>query len=100
FEDFIRRVEFLRLGELRDITGVQHKRGALGQRIELVDRLTQRCRDVLVRLLREADVAVADLGEEDALSLGVREEWQTAHREGLWNTARHSPDGCGSRPRH
>src|SRR6185436_7444789 len=91
---------FLGLGELRDVARMQHKRGALWQRVDLVDRLTKRCRDVLVRFLREADVAVADLCEEDALSLGVGEERQAAHREGLWNAARHAPDGCCSRPRH
>ena len=30
----------------------------------------------------------------------VGEERQPAHREGLWNSARHSPDGRRSRPRH
>src|SRR4051812_1120281 len=94
------RVELLRLRELGDVAGVQNERGALRQRVDLRDRLLQGCGDVLVRLLAEADVAVAHLHEEDALALRRREQIQAAERERLWYAAREPPDRRRARPGH
>ena len=41
-DDLMRVVEFLRLGEMRDVAGVQHERGLLRHRLDLGDRLLQR----------------------------------------------------------
>ena len=78
-QDFARRIEFFRLRELRDVPRVQDEGGTLRQRVHLGHRLGQRRRHVLVCFLIEADVAIAHLNEEDALALGLREKWQSAH---------------------
>src|SRR5579862_460020 len=41
-EHFVGRVELLGLGQLGDVTGVEHERRALGQRVQLVHRLAKR----------------------------------------------------------
>src|SRR5437867_10638362 len=71
FEHLIGGVELVGLGQLRDVAGVQHERRMPRHCVELGDRFLKRRRDVLVRLLIEADVAIADLREEDVLFRGV-----------------------------
>src|ERR1043166_9188892 len=77
-EHLARRIEFVGFGELRDVARVQDERGTLRKRVELGHGFLQRRRYVLVRVLAEADVAVADLREEDALPLRVIEERNAA----------------------
>jgi len=72
-QHFVRRVELLGLRELRDIAGVNDERRVLWECVELRDGFLKRRGHVLVRFLVEADVTVADLCEEDALSLIRRE---------------------------
>src|SRR5690349_328499 len=93
-------VELVGLGELRDVSRVENERGTLRQRVDLGDGLLQGCRDVLVGLLAEADVAVAHLDEEDALPLSGREQRESAQSKGLGNAAGQPPNGCRACPRH
>ena len=100
FEDFIRGVELVGLCQLSDVAGVQHQRWRLWQSVQFCDGLFERPRDILVRLLVEADVAVADLGEENALALRLAQKGQPVQGEGRGNTGAQSPNRCRARPRH
>src|SRR5260221_1545813 len=93
-------VELLRLRELGDIACVQHEGRALWQRVHSRYGLLKRRRHILVCFLAEADVTVADLDEEDALSLCVGEERQSTHGRGRRDSGRHSPQRRGAGPRH
>ena len=48
---------------MRDVARVNYKRGLLAQGIDLIDRLLERLRYVVIWILIETNVAVADLRE-------------------------------------
>ena len=80
-QDFARGIELFRLRELRDVPRVQDEGWVLRQCVHFRHGLGQRRRHVLVCFLIEADVAIADLNEEDALALRLCEKRQSAHRK-------------------
>src|SRR4051794_34392353 len=90
-ENLVGRVELGRLGELRDVARMQYERRPLRERVELRDRLTQGGPHIRVGFLVEANVAVADLGEEDALLLGLGEKWRAADCERFRDAGIHGP---------
>src|SRR6266404_5408590 len=60
-EHLIKRVELLRLRQLRDISGVDKERRRGGHRIDAIERNLERLRHIFVCLFAEADVTVANL---------------------------------------
>ncbi len=70
--DLVRRIELARLRELADVACVKDERRPVGQGVDPFDRRLERRGDVGVRFLAEADVAVADLGEEELALEGAR----------------------------
>src|SRR5581483_3857630 len=64
-KQLIYRVELLRLREMADVASVEEKIGRFRQRVDLGDSRLQRADNVLVRLLAESDMAVADLDEAE-----------------------------------
>ena len=69
-QDLIHGVEFLRLGKMADVAGVDQERGRRWQRIDARHGFLQRSDDVLIGRLVEADMAVADLHEAEAVVRG------------------------------
>ena len=63
-EELLSQIEFRRLREMRDVAGVDDERRLLGQAVDDVDRAVERSGHIGIRLLVEADVAIADLHEE------------------------------------
>ena len=59
-----RVVEFLGLGEMGDVAGVNRQRRLDGHGVDVVDRLLERGRDVGIGFLVEADMRIADLQEQ------------------------------------
>ena len=93
-------VEFGGAREMRDITGMDHERGALRHRADLVDRLLQRGERVRIGGFVEADMAVADLQEGEAggaLLGGLRIAEQIQR---FWHAARDGPEHARARPDH
>ncbi len=70
-QDLVRVVEFLRLGELGDVAGVDDEIGLHRHGPDLGHRLAERRPRVGVRILVEADVAVAHLQEGEGLHLAA-----------------------------
>ena len=64
-QNLVQRVELLRLGEVSQVTGMQHEGRGVGERIDLGDCLAQCGSHVLICLFVEADMAVADLNEAE-----------------------------------
>ncbi len=95
-DELMRVVELLRLGEMRDVAGVQHEGGLLRHRLDLADRLFQRRARVGVGGLGEADVAVGDLHEGEAALLRLRLADQARGR----HAAAHRPNDAAARPNH
>jgi hypothetical protein len=62
-DDLISVVEFVRLGQMGDITRMDHEGGTGLQCLHLADRFAQRAEPVRIGWLVEADMAVADLQE-------------------------------------
>src|SRR6478752_9469355 len=100
FQHFVRRVELVGFGELRDVAGVEHEGRLLWERVELRYGLLESGGDVLVRLLAEADVTVADLREEDALALRVGHRRQRPDWKRCGDPAFQTPDDSGAGPCH
>ena len=98
-QHLVRRVELVGLRELRDIAGVQHERGALGERVEARDGLAQRAGHVVVRVLVEADVAVADLREQEAARRRVARRRAAEHARHR-HAAIERPEQTRASPRH
>ena len=65
-EDLGDGVELLRLGQVRQVAGVQQEGRGFRQGVDAVHGDLERAGHVLVRVLGEADVAVADLNEREA----------------------------------
>src|SRR5438067_1118409 len=81
-----------------EIAGVQEQIGAARQRVDAVDRDLQSARDILVDLLAEADVAVADLRERKVISGRLV---RLAERpRGEDSAAADRPDHTGANPGH
>ena len=64
-------VEFVRLGQMRDVAGVKHEGGLLRQPADLGNRLLERRHRIGVRRRFEADVAVGNL-QERKTACGLR----------------------------
>src|SRR3954447_21688117 len=62
-DDAVGIVEFGRLGEMRDIAGMNDERWLERQGLDLVDRFFERADGVGIGWLVESDMAVADLQE-------------------------------------
>ena len=62
-DDAIGIVEFVRLGEMGDVAGMDHKGRLHRQRLDLADGFLERAERVGIGRLVEADMAVADLQE-------------------------------------
>src|SRR5690242_6034919 len=97
---FVGGIEFVRLRELSDVAGVQYQRGTLRQRVQFSYRFLQRRRDILVGFLAEADVTVADLSEEHALTLRFGERVERVQAERGRDSATQRPHSRGSCPGH
>src|SRR5439155_6229286 len=86
--------------ELSDVARVKDEGRGLRQGVQSGDGFLKRCCNILVRILVEANVAVADLGKEDASALCLGERRQAVQSKRSRNPARQSPHcGC-SRPSH
>jgi hypothetical protein len=59
--------EFLRLGQMTDIAGVNHQRRPLRESIDVRNGTTQATDDVRVGFLMETDVRVTDLDEGEVV---------------------------------
>src|ERR1043166_4389899 len=95
-QDLRQRVELFGLREVCEIARVQEEGGRLRERVDLVNHFLERARDVLVRLLLEADVRVAQLHEgERAARAGER-----VSAAGRQRPAAQSPDDGSAGPRH
>src|SRR5262249_58290870 len=68
-QDLGDRIELSRLGQVRQVAGVEHEGRRPGHRVDLFHRLFESARHVDVRGLAETDVAVADLDEAE-IALG------------------------------
>src|SRR5215212_7337114 len=90
-QNFIRGIEFFGLRQLSDVSGVQHETWRLRQRVKAGDSLLKCSSDILVRFLVEADMAVADLSEEDALSLRLGQKFQRGRLKRNGNSAAQAP---------
>ena len=95
-DQLMRVVEFLGLGEMGDVAGVQHEGGLGRQRLDLANRLFQRGARVRIGGLGEADMAVGDLheGEAGLLGLGLPDQPRGRH------AAAERPDHARPRPDH
>ena len=89
-------VELLRLGRMADVAGVDHERGLVRHRQDLVDRRVERGARVRVRRLRKADMAVGNLDEGKAAfrRFGRADEARGGH------AARDRPDDARPGPQH
>src|SRR5262249_10229587 len=100
-QNLLQRVELLGFGEMRQVAGVQHERGRVGQRVDFGHRLAQRRGDVLVRLLAEADMAVADLNKAEiragAYAVGIGRLAEALRAQ---NASRHRPKHSRAGPGH
>src|SRR5580658_2705660 len=67
-ERFRQSVKLFPLGKLCEVAGVQNERGRRWQRVDLGNRLAQRCRHIRVGVLVESDVAIAYLHETQVAS--------------------------------
>ena len=100
FQYLVERVEFTRLRELTQITGVNDEIRFVGHGIDLVDRRLQSSGDVRIGRLVKTDVTVADLHKAEvpafagifAIALGECPR----HRD----AAAHGPDQACARPCH
>ena len=99
-DDLIGRIELLGLGQLCDVAGVQHQCRRLGHCIQAVHGELQRGGYILIGGLAEANVAVADLREEDLVLLRLIQRIQRRHGEGFGNASTHDPDDAGAGPSH
>src|SRR5574338_1089117 len=66
FQDLRGSVELRGLRQMRDIAGMNHKRGLFFECVDLVDSLLQRLRNFVIRISVKADVTVADLNKAEA----------------------------------
>jgi len=102
-EELIGRVELGRLGEMRDVAGVDHEGGIEIERIDPLDRLAQGRRDIRVGFLAEADMAVADLDEAEflrGLLVGDSGGCRADQIDRCRDAAHKGPEHSRSRPRH
>ena len=95
-------VELVGPAQVGEIAGVDDEVRPRRQRVDLGHRGAQALRHVRVRGLVEADVAVADLDEEQALAAGHRAvrrcaRWQ---RAGLRDAGVQAPEQAGAGPGH
>src|SRR5205814_4582684 len=70
-QNLLQRVELLWLGEMRQVAGVENEIRRRRQRVDLGHRFLQGAEHILVSLLVETNVAVADLHEGE-ISAGLR----------------------------
>ena len=70
-DDAIGVVELGRLGEMRDVAGMNDEGRLHRQRVDLVDRFLERADGIRIGGLVEADMAVADLQECQPARLGA-----------------------------
>ena len=95
-QHLISGIELRRLRELADVAGVQQKCRRYRKRVDLRDRGLHRRRHIGVCCLVEADVAVADLDEEE-ISILRRAGTEQA---GLRNASTHRPEQTSTCPCH
>jgi hypothetical protein len=94
-------VELVRLREMGDVAGVDHKGGLGRHSLDLGDRVTQRAERIWVSGLVETDVTVADLEEGESRSFsgkGVAEEAVAEKAQGFRHAARQSPQHASAGP--
>src|SRR6202030_3492244 len=95
-DHLLRVVEFVRLGRVADVAGMDHERRLVGHRYDLIDRYVERSARVRIGGLGEADMAVGHLDEGKAALRRFRRADQT--RSG--HAAGDRPDDAGSGPQH
>src|SRR6266576_2945718 len=84
-----------------EVARVQYERRLFGLGLDLRDGGTQRCRDVGIRRLVEAYMAVADLYKpKAACALRLCSPFTLPERHSFQHTTRHRPRGTGADPRH
>jgi hypothetical protein len=97
-DDAVGVIEFGRLGEMRDVAGMDHERRLYRQHPDLVDALVERAERIRIGGQVETHMAVADLQEgepPDALRLGLADQ-----ADRLRHAARDRPEDAGSGPGH
>src|SRR5579872_1827889 len=92
------RVELGRLGEVGNVPGVEHEGGSRRKSIHLPDRFQDGRRRVLVRLLREAEVRVADLDEREIRAGAVLHPAFLSESPGGKDPSRYGPQEACARP--
>ena len=96
-DDLPSSIEFLGLRQVRHIAGVQHEQPAAArQGAHFLDRRAERCVRVGVRVLVEADMAIADLDERE--TPGFRRGDRIDQAERPRHTALQRPDDPGAAP--
>src|SRR5437763_11354189 len=101
-EHLIKRVELLRLRQLRDISGVDKERRRGGHRIDAIERNLERLRHIFVCLFAEADVTVANLEKAKVRSRRQRASSLRNLSKGFRreNAAADCPKQAGAGPSH
>src|SRR6185437_11317884 len=97
-DNLIGVVEFRRLGQMRDVAGMDHESGLYRNRLDLADRLFQRALGVRVGRLVEAHMAVSDLQEREARRFGCRGFVNKPER--MRHPAGNGPQHPGAGPGH
>src|SRR6185369_2269746 len=91
-EDLRRRIELLSAGKMRDVARVNHKRRLVIERIDLIDCFLKRLRHIVIWILIEPDMAIADLDEtEPRLSFRAQNQFTRAEHASV-----HGPNNSGS----
>src|SRR5438477_4782254 len=101
-EHLIKRVELLRLRQLRDISGVDKESRRGGHRIDAIERNLERLRHIFVCLFAEADVTVANLEKAKVRSRRQRASCLRDFSKGSrrQHPAAYGPKQAGPGPRH
>ena len=90
-------IEFLGLGQMRDVAGVNDERRLVGLAGHLLQRFLEGAGHVGVDRLVEAQMAVADLREAEALGL---RRFGRSYQAGGGDAPGNTPDRGGARPAH
>src|ERR1022692_1975410 len=100
FQCLIKRVEFTRLRELTQITGVNDEIRWVGHGIDFVDRRLQSGGDVRISWLVEADMTVADLDKAEVPGSAATFAAAFGECPRYGDAAAQGPDQAGTRPCH
>src|SRR5271166_1918123 len=97
-DDALGVVELGRLGEMRNVSGVDHEGGLGWKRFDLRERLFEGADHIGISRLVEADMAVADLHETELARLGGQRSVDDP--EGARDASGYGPQHPGAGPSH